>query len=176
MVQADAEATVRFLGAHVDSLNHLTRLHLFAQTAGRMTPAARVQLARERLDALNGRLTEHHRDEEQVLLPAMLSGARSAEAQATVKSLTARLVSEHSSIEFLWGQINGQLQAIASGQPVMLAEKQCEELAAMYLFHTEFEETVVLPLAAKLLTHDDKEAMDLNLTLRHQVDDLPAYI
>ena len=170
------DATAQFLGAHVDALSALTRLRLYSQTAGRMQTGQRSSMAGELIDALGSRLAEHHEDEEQVLFPAMLANARSARDRRTVESLSSRLVVEHRRIESLWNGIHDQLCLVRGDHECLVSEADCVDLAELYAMHTQFEETVVLPLAAELLSDGEQQALNLSLALRHDVDNLPAYI
>ncbi len=170
------DATAQFLGAHVDALDALTRLRLYSQTAPRMQASQRAKMATEIVQALGNRLAEHHADEEQVLFPSMFSSASSAEDRKTVSSLSSRLIVEHRRIESLWNQIRDQLHAVVNEHHDSISEADCVDLAEIYAMHVQFEETVVLPLAARLLSAQSQRAVNLTLALRHNVENLPAYI
>lgn len=170
------EATAQFLGAHADALNALTRLRLFAQMASRMQASQRAQIAAEIIASIGNRLAEHHADEEQVLFPSMLSAATSAADHQTVRSLSDRLIAEHRQIEALWNPIRNQLESVVNQIEASVSQAGCVELAQAYAMHIQFEETVVLPLAARLMSTAGQRAANGSLALRHEVENLPAYI
>ena len=92
----------------------------------------------------------HHADEEIDLLPVLQAVASGADAGA-LQQLLPQLLHEHQRMETLWHALEPALQAIAAGDCVPLPEAALSEFADMYLSHMVKEETVVAPMALRLL-------------------------
>ena len=93
---------------------------------------------------------------------------------AVARHLNFRAAAEELSLT--QSAVSRQIQALEAGKPATIPVAIAQQLVDMYQAHTQFEETVVLPLADRLLSDNEKEALDLNLRLRHQVANLPSYI
>lgn len=170
------DSTVRFLGAHAETLATLARLRLLALTATTVTLEQQARLGKDIVQLIDHQLKDHHRDEEQLLFPAMQLRASQGDETRLVNAMTARLTREHRALEALWAQIRPALQTLEAGTAANLPVDHCLELAHRYGQHTQFEETVVLPLAARLLSDADKGLMELSMTLRHNLRNLTQYI
>ncbi len=175
-MQVTVDASARFLGAHHDILVELTRLRLLADMTSTLPNDQRQRLAGGLRDLGRRGLIEHHADEEKVLFTEMLAAAAPGDEAELVESLTARLSREHRAMEALWLQLEPALKLIEKGKPANLPADLAAQLLERYQAHARFEETVVLPLAERLLSDNDKRALDLSLRLRHQVDNLVSYI
>ena len=173
---AEHDPLNQFSGAHADILGRFERLGELPGmlAAGRAADAQALAADIEKFfrEAVLG----HHEDEEKELFREMKRAARAGDEAGLVDSLIARLVSEHRALEGLWKRIEGDMHRLAKGKPAQLDTAAVSELSAGYLAHARFEETVVLPLAAKMLSLGDKAALDLSLHLRHKVGGIAGYI
>ena len=176
MMDTQAALTVQFLGAHAETLNVLTQLKLLAQIGANMSLEQRQRLASKITAGLHHSLTDHHRDEEQVLFPALHRRAAGTDDAKLVVSLTTQLTREHRASEAIWSRIQPVLRKLESGEDVLIPIKASLGLAEQYAAHTAFEETVLLPMAARILTDGDKDTLDLSLALRHNLQNLAIHI
>ncbi|MFK7966912.1 MAG: hemerythrin domain-containing protein [Burkholderiaceae bacterium] len=171
-----AGPSAQFLGAHADTMQALEKLQLLVQVTPRLSLELRQKIADDTIRALWPLVSQHHQDEEQLLFPQMLKRANGQQERAIVESYIERLTREHREIEHVWGKIRPVLAKLSNGSDVELSADHCYALVQFYRTHTQFEETIVLPMAARLLTQGDQDAMSLSLALRHNVRNLTAYI
>lgn len=166
-----------FSNCHAGILAHIARLReLPAQYAAHgASDQVRAQ-AREIADFFRAEVFEHHKQEEDVLFMEMRRAApRSGEAEL-VDSLCNRLTREHRDIERIWGQIEPVLRDLAKGRGVTFDAKAITTMVVDYAAHAQFEEAVMLPMSARLLSAGDKAALGLELHLRHRTDRFHGYI
>ncbi len=175
-MQVTVDPTARFIGAHHDILVGLTRLRLLAQLSPSLPEEQRLRLTQGLLDLGRHGIIDHHADEESVLFARMLEVSKGTSDHERVEAMILRLTREHRTMESIWKQLEPVLVEIEAGCPTDLPLTPALQLVEKYQAHTQFEESVVLPLANSLLDNDEKSAMDANLRLRHKVDNLPTYI
>lgn len=170
------DATLRFLGAHAELQEHLTRLKLYAQRAHLLTLAQQQRNAASLLNTLKVGISDHHRDEEMALFPPMLAAAAPGNESALVVSLINRLTREHRAIESAWNGLSKTLEGVQAGSQVLPDLALCSDLLDRYEQHAKFEETVVLPIAYRLLSAGAPLDRPDTAALRHRIDNLPGYI
>jgi len=168
-------ASALFLGAHAETLQALAKLQLLIQITPRMSLAQRQQVAAEIVLTLWPLVRHHHHDEEHLLFPVMRRRASETDT-ATVNGYVERLTREHRAIESMWERSRPDLLRLSQGMDVELPVDACQALVRLYQSHAQFEETIVLPLAAALLTRSDQDMISVSLALRHDLRNLPAYI
>lgn len=168
--------SAQFLGAHAETMQALAKLQLLVQVTPGMSLKQRQKIATETVRELWPLVKRHHQDEEELLFPAMLERARGQFETAMVDAYIGKLTKEHREIEGVWEKVRPGLVKLSHGVDIELAGDACHALAQLYQAHAQFEETVILPLAAQLLTHDDQDSISLSLALRHNVRNLTAYI
>jgi hemerythrin-like domain-containing protein len=161
------EAIASFSRSHVHIVEAMNRL--------RVLP---MQLAQRGLDDgvrasavsihrfFNDAVLEHHDEEERELFPSLAHSAEAGDEAGLVGSLIARLEREHRELEALWDRIEPGLRRIGRGKPAPLDERAIEQLVSTYIAHAGFEESAVLPLAARILKSGDRAALALALAMR----------
>jgi hemerythrin-like domain-containing protein len=171
------EALETFSRSHVHIVDTMNRL--------RVLP---MQLAQRGLDDgvrasavaihrfFNDSVLEHHDEEERELFPSLAHSAGRGDEAALVGSLIARLAREHREIESLWDRIEPGLRRLARGRSAPLDERAIEQIVALYVAHAAFEESTVLPLAARILKSGDRAALALGLAMRRTPYRINAYI
>lgn len=92
----------------------------------------------------------HHADEEIDLLPALQATA-SGEDAAVLRQFLPEILQEHQQMDALWNQLAPALREIAAGQANPLPDSVLTPFADMYLAHMEKEETVIAPMAKRIL-------------------------
>lgn len=169
-----------FRHCHAGILESLDRLRrLPAALAARGARDALGDLSREAgelADFFRGEVHEHHQQEERVLFVEMRRAAPRAGETALVDALCNRLTREHREIEAAWTRIEPSLRRLADGWRVEIDEDEVNALAVAYAAHAQFEEAVVLPMSARLLSDGDKAALGLQLHLRHLRESWRGYI
>ncbi|MES3023724.1 MAG: pyridoxamine 5'-phosphate oxidase [Pseudomonadota bacterium] len=92
----------------------------------------------------------HHADEEQDLIPLMLSVAKGEDA-ATLAALVPGILQDHTDMEAMWQDLHEQLSAIANGASSALATAKVQRFAQRYADHMVREETQIAPMALRIL-------------------------
>jgi hemerythrin-like domain-containing protein len=87
----------------------------------------------------------HHADEDQSLLPRLVTHAPEAAAAA------ARITEDHEALARLWRKMRPLLSGIAAGRNEGLPPALVHEVCGAYIAHLEREESDVLPLARERL-------------------------
>lgn len=166
------DPTLRYLGSHAELMIVLTRLHLFSQMGHLMEPEQQRLNARDFIKPIHAAIMEHHAEEERELFVALRAQEASVEDQQLIVSLTNRLTREHRAIEKMWEPIHQCINALLDGGSALPSAQDCGELVVRYQQHATFEETVMLPLARRLLLNDDSSGPT---ELNHRIDDLPRF-
>ncbi|MDX5363086.1 MAG: hemerythrin domain-containing protein [Pseudazoarcus pumilus] len=129
-------------------LTTLTRLAQWLPEHGADEQAQRAARAVMRyfdLAAVN-----HHLDEEEDLLPAMLAAVEAAE-RGRLEALVARIRADHVSLAAHWAAVRALLTQIVEGHAAALGDEQVLHFAAAYETHIRLEEEEVLPWAERML-------------------------
>lgn len=92
----------------------------------------------------------HHADEEIDLLPVLQATAAGDDADA-LQRLLPEILQEHQQMDQLWKALEPALTAIAAGECVALPDPALGRFADMYLAHMVKEETVIAPMAKRIL-------------------------
>ena len=75
-----------------------------------------------------------------------------------------------------WAAIEPAMKDLARGKSFELDAGAVKALCSAYAGHAQFEETVWLPLSARVLAPDHQAALGLTLHLRHALDKVVAHI
>ncbi len=169
-----------FHHCHAGILEHIERLRrLPAALEARGTAEAIGDIAREAkeiADFFRAEVYEHHKQEEEVLFVEMRRAAPRAGETALVDALCNRLTREHRDIEQTWERIEPLLRRLGDGWRVEFDTDDISTMAVAYAAHAQFEEVMVLPMSARLLSEGDKSALGLQLHLRHRREHFHPYI
>ncbi len=92
----------------------------------------------------------HHADEEIDLLPALQATANGEDAEA-LRQLLPEILQEHQKMDALWNRLAPPLTEIAAGRATPLPDSVLGPFADMYLAHMVKEETVIAPMARRIL-------------------------
>jgi hemerythrin-like domain-containing protein len=106
------------------------------------------QAATEVLAFFDGPAAQHHRDEERLVFPGLLSGG-----DAELVQHVERLQQDHGWIEEDWRVLRPQLEAIAAGynwHDLAMLREAVPVFTALYQEHIALEEQVVYPAARRL--------------------------
>lgn len=106
----------------------------------------------------------HHQDEEIDLFP-LLQATGNSEAASLMKQFLA----EHQTMDAQWPVLREQLLAIAEGKTAELDRKLVADFTLAYGKHVMLENMKLLPLAAKLLSAEQLQAMGKNMAQRRGV-------
>ncbi|MFK7964839.1 MAG: hemerythrin domain-containing protein [Burkholderiaceae bacterium] len=166
------DPTLRYLGSHAELMVILTRLHLFSQMGHLMEPEQQRKNAEDFINPIHAAIMEHHAEEERELFVELQAQPASDEDKQLVVSLVNRLTREHRSIERQWDTIHQALNTLLAGGSELPSQEDCGELAERYQQHAMFEETVMLPLARKLLLNQDGSS---SAELSHRIDHMPRF-
>jgi hemerythrin-like domain-containing protein len=96
----------------------------------------------------------HHADEEEDLFPALIEAMAGSDA-VCLREMIAGLKADHRALAAAWRRLRGPLQSLVAGEDVALVEDDVEALLGRYQRHLEFEESELLPMAARLLSEED---------------------
>lgn len=171
-MNATVDPTLRYLGSHAELMVLLTRLHLFSQMGHLMDPEQQRRNVRDFIKPIHAAIMDHHAEEERELFVELRAQEASEKDNQLAVSLTNRLTREHRAIEKMWAPIHQCLVALLDGGSELPGASECGELAARYQQHATFEETVMLPLARRLLLNGDSSGL---AELNHRIDDLPRF-
>lgn len=108
------------------------------------------QAARAVLRYFTQAAPNHHADEEIDLLPLLRSTATAEDASA-LEQLLPTLLNEHQRMEALWRELEPALTEIAAGTATVLPPAALSPFVDMYLAHMVAEETVIAPMAKRIL-------------------------
>ncbi|MCP5266222.1 MAG: hemerythrin domain-containing protein [Burkholderiaceae bacterium] len=166
-----------FSTAHAGILQHIGQLEALPAKLAAGAPDKPLQREIAALVAFfNDEMYEHHEQEERELFFELARAAEAGDELEMVRSVCARLVREHRQVERAWAGIEAGLKRLARGKDADLDPAAIKKFAADYGSHARFEETMVLPLSAKILRDGDKAALAVKLHLRHSLGKLAAYV
>lgn len=114
----------------------------------------------------------HHQDEEENLFPTLL--ALDIPDKAQVKKLIERLLGQHVVMFAAWDETRAVLVKLAEGINTPLPEALTVKLINTYGRHIYFEETELLPLAARLLSPQQIIELGKNMAERRGAKFTPA--
>lgn len=110
----------------------------------------------------------HHADEEQDLFPALLEAMAGSDA-VCIRDLTGRLAGEHEELASAWARLRLQLAGIAEGGANDLARDLVEDFVRRHERHLALENAELLPLAARLLSDAQLDAIGRAMRARRGV-------
>jgi hemerythrin-like domain-containing protein len=93
----------------------------------------------------------HHQDEEVDLFPALIESMAGSDA-VCLQDMIRHLAVEHRKLEGMWTQISHDLRRVSTGQSQGLDKTAVDGFVASCLRHIDYEESELLPMAARLLT------------------------
>lgn len=129
----------------------LTRLAQWVPQHGADEQAQRA--ARSVMRYFDLAAVNHHLDEEEDLLPAMLDAVDAAERER-LQALAGRILAEHVELAASWVELRARLQRIADGEAADLGEERVQGFRAAYEAHIHLEEEQILPWAERMLGAD----------------------
>lgn len=100
----------------------------------------------------------HHRDEEQDLFPAVIESMAGSDA-VCLHGIVDRLARDHRRLEGDWQRLKPGLQALADGQSARLDTTQVSGFVAAQREHLAVEDDELLPMARRLLSTAQIEAI-----------------
>lgn len=167
-----------FSGCHEGILKHINQLAELAHLLEQDSPPASVPTLARQLERFYQQvILNHHQEEEQELFMAVRTALHpDPDDLAAAKIQIERLTQEHRQIEAWWRQLEPALKKLAKGKQAELDPAIVEQIVTQYSAHALFEETVFLPLSARLLDKNGMSALGLSLHIRHQDGFVPAYI
>ena len=119
---------------------------------------------------------DHHADEEQDLLPALLEAMAGSDA-VCIRDMIRRIGSEHRALEQRWASLRETLLAWQRGEQVEPDEargREFSEFIDAYAAHMAYEEAEVMPMASRLLADDQLDAIGKAMRERRGITPLPA--
>jgi pyridoxamine 5'-phosphate oxidase len=112
----------------------------------------------------------HHEDEEEDLLPRMMSAATMSRGSSLTR-MVADICTEHREMDRSWTELRASLQEVMAHQD-SLDPLQVDRFVKLYRSHLMMEESNVFPLAEMLLSRQDLADIGANMAQRRS--DLPA--
>lgn len=106
----------------------------------------------------------HHQDEEIDLFPLLL-----ATGNAEAATLIKRLLDDHKIMHEAWQNLRSRLQHIADGELAKLEVDVVNVFSKAYENHITLENAQLLPLAAQLLSSQQKQELGVNMATRRGV-------
>lgn len=108
----------------------------------------------------------HHADEETDLCPKVLRAAEASADRAWAFDLVSHLLVDHRNMELAWARVRTALEALQAGETAELDSETCENLVRIYSSHIAREDNELFPLAARLLSKEDLEALGRAMAMR----------
>ena len=168
MHSTDTDAPIaHFSHCHVGILAQLSRLN---DLPALLAPAALARKTADQSIAFFGTaMYEHHKEEEQELVPAVRQSAHAGPERLRVDGLLEQLTAGHRGLEVLWQSIAPGLHKVAKGQDAQINEVSLSRLVEQYRAHALLEENEFLPLAETILSRNSNHmaALGLSLHMRH---------
>ncbi|MGZ8317837.1 MAG: pyridoxamine 5'-phosphate oxidase [Telluria sp.] len=93
----------------------------------------------------------HHQDEEENLVPMLLSVARGEDAD-TLAALVPGILRDHDQMDALWQRLHEQLKPVSEGKSAALSEADVRAFTERYTAHMEREEGHIAPMAKRLFS------------------------
>lgn len=141
----------------------LNRLSAHVQQHGSDAQAA--EAAQAVLRYFEQAAVNHHADEEKDLFPLLLEAVAGSDA-VCIQDLTRELVTQHRQLEQRWQTLRPTLTQIAQGHPAALDSAQVQAFEQAYQAHIDIEETELIPMAQRLLSEAQLEALGLSMSRR----------
>lgn len=112
----------------------------------------------------------HHDDEEQDLLP-MLERSASGEDAELLAGLLPDLLADHQRMDALWQGLAPSLQQVAAGDGAALPAEIVQAFCDAYNRHMEIEETRITPMAQRLFSAAQLDALGAAMRRRRGLPD-----
>ncbi|MBL0123950.1 MAG: hemerythrin domain-containing protein [Betaproteobacteria bacterium] len=112
----------------------------------------------------------HHADEESDLFPRLLRAAQATADHALAYELVSHLLVEHRDMELRWSRVREELEKLKPGEIGSLDLELCKEFTRDYASHIDREDNQLLPLAKRVLTPKELEALGNAMAKRRGLD------
>lgn len=114
---------------------------------------------------------EHHSEEEHDLFPMVMRACSSSNDLRLNEGFVEKLKGEHRAIEDVWRGLSPELNKYVKSGYTEFHDDRLSTLIEMYSRHANFEETVYLPFAQRVLRESDPdlEALANAIHMRHVV-------
>ena len=110
----------------------------------------------------------HHEDEECDLFPALLESMAGSDA-VCLRDITTALTRDHREIDRAWRTVREQLQGVTRGDASALDAAAVDDLISRHARHIAREEDELLPMARRLLSDDQLQAIGRAMRARRGV-------
>lgn len=100
----------------------------------------------------------HHADEEENLLPVLRTVA-TGEDRATLEALVPGILHDHDAMNAMWQDLHEQLAAIAAGGAATIDTGLTARFEQRYRDHMQTEETHIAPMAKRLFSAEQMQAL-----------------
>ncbi len=127
------------------------------------------QAAKAVLAYFNKSADLHHADEEENLMP-MLQSVATGEDAALLAQLLPKILREHKKMEAAWQVLALQLEDIADGESSQLSANDVQAFGELYAEHMVKEETWLAPMALRLFSPEQMQALGTAMRTRRGLD------
>ena len=110
----------------------------------------------------------HHEDEEIDLLPTLKKVAQNEDA-ALLETLLPKILEQHETMANMWATLEVALSQIAKGENADLKEQDVNAFEAIYQEHMQIEETQIAPMAKRLFSETQMQALGQAMKKRRGV-------
>ena len=110
----------------------------------------------------------HHADEEIDLFPALLESMAGSDA-VCLRDIIAVLTREHREVDRAWSTVRAQLESLTRGDASALDAAAVDDLISRHARHIAREEEELLPMAKRLLSDDQLQALGQAMRARRGV-------
>ena len=110
----------------------------------------------------------HHADEECDLFPALLESMAGSDA-VCLRDIIAVLTREHREVDSAWRNVRAQLESLTRGDASALDASAVDDLISRHARHIAREEEELLPMAKRLLSEDQVQALGRAMRARRGV-------
>jgi hemerythrin-like domain-containing protein len=112
----------------------------------------------------------HHADEESDLFPRLLRAAQATADHALAFELVSHLLVEHRDMELCWSRVREELEKLRPGEIGRIDFELCKDFTRDYASHIDREDNRLLPLARRVLTLKELEALGNAMAKRRGLD------
>jgi hemerythrin-like domain-containing protein len=110
----------------------------------------------------------HHEDEEIDLLPTLKRLAQNEDA-ALLQTLLPKILEQHDTMASMWANLEMSLSQIAKGENALLQAQDVNAFEAIYQEHMQIEETQIAPMAKRLFSETQMQALGQAMKKRRGV-------
>jgi len=110
--------------------------------------------------------TPRHYADEQDLFPMVLRAAEASADRALAFDMVAHLLVEQGETESNWVRLREALECLQTGEKSEIDSQLCKDFTSNYLSHIDREDKQLFPLAARLLSKADLDALGCAMAKR----------